>query len=97
MADIKIGIMRKCPQVRTYIKEIERARERESERINPVINGKIPRRNGPGMDDKQHGFILFGDGDRFFEKHNHRNVVLTVTEQNDAAHNKKKLSYTVSL
>lgn len=44
MADIKIGIMRECPQVRTYIKEIERAgeserreRERQRERINPAI------------------------------------------------------------
>ena len=62
MADIKIGIMRKCPQVRTYIKEIERA-EMGRERINPVINGKIPPRNGPGSDDKQHAFVLFGDGD----------------------------------
>ena len=39
------------------------------ERINPVINGKIPSRNGPGSDDKQHAFILFGDGDSFSTSH----------------------------
>lgn len=78
MADIKIGIMRKCPQVRTYIKEIERAvreravreraarerqRQRQRERINFVLNEKIPLRNDRGSDDKQHAFILFGNGD----------------------------------
>lgn len=39
------------------------------ERINPVINGKMPSRNNPGLDDKQHAFILFGDDDRLCTSH----------------------------
>lgn len=31
---------------------------------NVVMNGKIPLRKGPGLDDKQHAFVMFGDVDR---------------------------------
>lgn len=58
-------------------RETDRGRERKRRRENPVTNGKIPWRNGPGLDDKQHAFILFGDGDSVFfqyQKHNHKNV-----------------------
>lgn len=63
--------MRKCPQVRAYIKEIESSGEKELEleRINPVINGKIPSRKGLCLDDKQQAFVLFGDVDRLFTSH----------------------------
>lgn len=75
MADIKIGIMRECPQVMTpsFLEEPnEQGREkkwkeeRQTDRMNFFINGKIPLRNGSGLDDKQHLFILFGDGDKLF-------------------------------
>lgn len=49
---------------RTDVNGGDKQTERFSFFIN--INGKIPLRNGSGLDDKPHLFILFGDGDKLF-------------------------------